>query len=59
MAARSTAHPEDSDNSDSEEDDEENNRRNRVTIHETDRSIYNETNLAVSFLSHQESSSSS
>ena len=53
LAARSTAHPENSDNSDSGEDDEENDRRNRVTIHETDRSLYNETNLAASFLSHQ------
>ena len=59
LAARSTAHPENSDNSDSGEDDEENDRRNRVTIHETDRSLYNETNLAASFLSHQETSSSS
>ena len=58
LAARSTAHPENSDNSDSGEDDEENDRQNRVTIHETDRSLYNETNLAASFLSHQISSSS-
>ena len=28
-----------------------------VTIHETDGSLYNETNLAASFLSHQEISS--
>ena len=33
------------------EDDEENDRGNRVTIHEMDRSIHNETNLAASFLS--------
>ena len=32
---------------------------NSVTIHETDRSLYNGTNLAASFLSHQEISSSS
>ena len=59
LAARSIAHPENSDNSDSGENDEENDRQNRVTIHETDRSLYNETNLAASFLSHQEASSSS
>ena len=59
LTARSTADPGDSDNSDSGEDDEENDRRNRVTIHETDRSLYNETDLAASFLSHQETSSSS
>ena len=59
LAARSTADPGDSDNSDSGEDDEENDRRNRVTIHETDCSLYNETDLAASFLSHQETSSSS
>ena len=59
LAARSTADPEKSDNSDSGKDDEENDRRNRVTMHETDRSLYNETNLAASFLSHQETSLSS
>ena len=59
LAARSTADPENSDNSDSGEDDEENDRQNRVTIHETDLSLYNETVLAASFLSHQETSSSS
>ena len=59
LAARSTADPENSDNSDSGEDDEVNDRRNRVTIHETDRSFYNETDVAASFLSHQETSSSS
>ena len=58
LNARSTADPENSDNSDSREDDEVNDRRNRVTIHETDRSLYNETDLAASFLSHQETSSS-
>ena len=52
LAARSTANPDYSDNSDSGEDDEANDRRNRVTIHETDRSLYNETDLAASFLSH-------
>ena len=57
LAARSTADPENSDNSDSGEDNEENDRRNRVTIHETDCSLYNETDLAASFLSHQEISS--
>ena len=51
LAARSAADPENSDNSDSGEDDEDNDRRNRVTIHETD--------LAASFLSHQETSSPS
>ena len=58
MTARSTAHLENSGNSDSGEDDEENDRQNRVTIHETDRSLYNKTNLAASFLSHQVTSSS-
>ena len=38
---RSTGNSENSDNSDSGEDDEENDRRNRVTIHEKDRSPYN------------------
>ena len=33
--------------------------QNRVTIHEADCSLYHETNLAASFLSHQETSSSS
>ena len=59
LAARSTADPENSDNSDSGEDDEENDRRNRVTIHETDRSLCNETDLGASFLSRQKTSSSS
>ena len=59
LAARSTADPENSDNSDSAEEDEENDRRNRVTIHETDHILYNETHLAASFLSHQEILSSS
>ena len=58
LAARSIADPENPANSDSGEDDTENDRRNRVTIHEMDRSLYNETDLAVSFLSHQETSSS-
>ena len=53
LAARSTAHPDNSDNLDSGEDDEENDRPNRATIHEADCSLYNETNLAASFLSHQ------
>ena len=58
LAARSTDDPENSDNSDSGEDDEMNDGQNRVTIHETDRSLYHETDLAASFLSHQETSSS-
>ena len=53
------ADPENSDNSNSGENDEENDRRNRLTIHQTDRSLYYKTDLAVSFLSHQETSSSS
>ena len=36
-----------------------NDRRNRVTIHEADHSLYNETDLAAFFLSYQETSSSS
>ena len=59
LVARSNDDPENSDNSDSGEDDEVNDGRNRVTIHETDRSLYHETDLAASFLSHQETSSSS
>ena len=59
LAARSTADPANCDNSDSREDDEVNDRWNRVTIHETDHSLYNEIDLAASFLSHQETSSSS
>ena len=59
LVARSTDDPENSDNSDSGEDDEVNDGRNRVTIHETNRSLYHETDLAASFLSHQETSSSS
>ena len=59
LAAKSTDDPENSDNSDSGEDDEVNDGRNRVTIHETDRNLYHETDLAASFLSHQETSSSS
>ena len=57
LVARSTDDPENSDNSDSGEDDEVNDGWNRVTIHETDRSLYHETDLAASFLSHQETSS--
>ena len=48
LAARSIADPENSDNSDSWKDDEENDRRNRVTIHETDHSLYNETTFSSS-----------
>ena len=59
LAARSTADPGNSDNSDSGDDDEENDRWNRVTIHEMDRSLYKETDLVASFLSHQQTSSSS
>ena len=59
LAARSTADPANCDNSDSREDDEVNDRWNRVTIHETDHRLYNEIDLAASFLSHQETSSSS
>ena len=40
-------------------DDEVNDGRTRVTIHETDRRLYHETDLAAFFLSHQETSSSS
>ena len=59
LFARSTSISENSDHSDSGEDDEMNDGRNRITIHETDRSLYHETDLAASFLSHQETSSSS
>ena len=59
LAARSAAHPVNFDNSDSEEDDKGNDRRNRFNIHKTDRSLYNEPNLEVFFLSHQETLSSS
>ena len=59
MLARSTGDSENPDHSDSGEDDEMNDGRNRITIHETDRSLYHETELAASFLSHQETSSSS
>ena len=59
MAARSTDDPENSDNSDSEEDGEVNDGRNRVTTHEMDHSLYNESDLAAPFLSHQKTSSSS
>ena len=56
LVARSTDDPENSDNS--REVDEVNDGQNRVTIHETDRSLYQETDLAASFHSHQETSSS-
>ena len=59
MAAKSTTDPENSNNSASGEDDEENDGLNRVIIHETDRSLYDEIDLTTSFLSHQETSSSS
>ena len=59
LVARSTDDPENSDKSDSGEDDEVNDGRNRVTINENDRILYHETDLAASFLSHQETSSSS
>ena len=58
LTARSTADPENSDDSDSGEDEEVNDRRNRVTINKMDRSLYSETDLAASFLSHQKTSSS-
>ena len=58
LVAESTDAPENSDNSDSGEDDEVNHGQNKVTILETDSSLYNETDLAASFLSHQETSSS-
>ena len=59
LVAGSTDDPENSDNSDSGEDDEVNDGRDRVTIHETGRILYHVTDLAASFLSHQETSSSS
>ena len=59
LLARSAGDPQNSDNLDSGEDDEMNNGRNRITIHETDRSLYHETDLAASFLFHQDTSSSS
>ena len=59
LVARSTDDPENPDNSGSGEDDEVDDGRNRVTIHETGRSLYHEIDLAASFLSHQETSSSS
>ena len=42
LAARSTADPGNSDNSDSGEGDEENDRRNMVTLCEMDYNLYNE-----------------
>ena len=59
LAVRSTADPENSDNSDSGKGDEENNRRNMVTMYEMNYSLYNEIGVAASFLSHQETSLSS
>ena len=59
LVARSIEDPENSDNSNSGEGDEVNDGWNMVTIHETDRSLYHETDLTASFLSHQETSSSS
>ena len=59
LTARSTADPENSDNSNSGEGDEENDEQNMVTIYEMKYSLYNEINVAVSFLSHQETSLSS
>ena len=53
LGARSTTDPKISDNSDSGEDDGENDGQNGFTIHETAHSLYNETNLTASFLSHQ------
>ena len=58
LVGRSTDDPENSDNSDYGEDNEVNDERNRVTIHETDRSLNHETDLAAFFLSHQGTSSS-
>ena len=57
LAARSIADPENSDNSDFGADDEVNDKPNRVTIHETECSLYNEADLAAFFLSHLETSS--
>ena len=56
LVARSTDNSEYCDNSDY---DEVSDGRNRVTSHETDRSLYHGTDLAASFLSHQETSLSS
>ena len=58
LVAESTDTPENSDNSGSGEDDEVNHGQNKVTILETDYSLYNETDLAASFLSYQGTSSS-
>ena len=57
--ARSTADPENSDNSGSGEGDEKNDRRNIVSNYEMDYSLYNEIDVAASFQSHQETSLSS
>ena len=51
--------PENSHISGSGENEEENDRQDRVAIHGTDGSLYNETSLTASFLSHQETSQSS
>ena len=59
LAARSTDEQENSDKSDCGDVDEDNDSQNRVTIHDRYGSFYNETDLATSFLSHQETSSSS
>ena len=59
LAARSTADPENPDNSDSGEAYEENDRRNMITIYGMDYSLYNEIDVATSFPSHQETSLSS
>ena len=57
LAAKNASDPKSSDNLDSGDDYDENNKRNRVTIHETDPSLYNENGLAASFLSNQKTSS--
>ena len=56
LVGRSSDDPENSDNSDSGKDDEVNDGRNRVTIHENDRNLYHDTDLAAYLLSHQETS---
>ena len=55
LAAKSTDDPENSDNSDSWENDEVNDGWNRVNIHD----VQNKSESAASFLSYQETSSSS
>ena len=59
LPARSTADPENSDNSGSGEGDEKNDRRNMVSNYGMDYSLYNEIDVAASFQSHQETSLSS